>query len=63
MGSRVLARISKLPVQSSDDSKMTRPTRSVHAGREPGSDPALREKKEYSSMEVPLVGDNCRYGL
>ncbi len=36
---------------------------SIHAGREPGSDPVLREKKEYSTMEVPLVGDNCHYGL
>ena len=36
---------------------------SIHTAREPGSDPVFREKKEYSTMEAPLIGDNRRYGL
>ncbi len=36
---------------------------SIHFAREPGSDPVLREKKEYSTMEVPFIDDNRCYGL
>ncbi len=36
---------------------------SIHIAREPGSDPVLCEKKEYSTMEAPFIGDNRRYGL
>ena len=36
---------------------------SIHTAREPGSDPVLREKKEYSTMEAPFIDDNRRYGL
>ena len=36
---------------------------SIHIAREPGSDPVLREKKEYSTMEAPFIDDNRRYGL
>ncbi len=36
---------------------------SIHIAREPRSNTVLREKKEYSTMEAPLVGDNCPYGL
>ena len=36
---------------------------SIHTAREPRSDPVLREKKEYSTMEAPFIGDNRRYGL
>ena len=36
---------------------------SIHITREPGSDPVLCEKKEYSTMEAPFIGDNRRYGL
>ncbi len=36
---------------------------SIHTAREPRSDPVLREKKEYSTMEAPLIRDNRRNGL
>ncbi len=36
---------------------------SIHTAREPGSEPVLRKKKEYSTMEVPFIGDNRSYGL
>ncbi len=35
----------------------------INTNREPGSDPVLREKKEYSAMEAPLIAHNHRYGL
>ncbi len=36
---------------------------SIHIAREPGSDPVLHEKEEYSTMEAPFIDDNRRYGL
>ncbi len=34
---------------------------SIHAAREFGSDPVLHEKKEYNTMEAPLIGDDHHY--
>ncbi len=36
---------------------------SIHTSRKPGSESVLREKKEYSTMEAPFIGDNRSYGL
>ncbi len=36
---------------------------SIHVAQEPGSDPVLHEKMEYSKMEAPLIDDDCRYDL
>ncbi len=36
---------------------------SIHIAREPGSDPLLHEKKEYSIMEAPFMDDNRCYSL
>ncbi len=36
---------------------------SIHITRKPGSDPVLREKKEYSTMKAPFIDDNRCYGL
>ena len=36
---------------------------SIYTDREPGSDPVLREKREYSTMEASFIADNRHYGL
>ena len=35
----------------------------IHTAREPGSHTVLREKKDYSTMEAPFIGDNRGYSL